>query len=211
MTNETGSSGFFHSIQLLQAYEQAIDQNIISSITDTQGIILYANRKFCEISKFELSELIGKSHNIVNSGYHPKDFFRVMWHTIAKGNTWHEEVKNKDRNGIFYWVDTVVVPIKDSEGKISNYLSLRTLITDRKLLEIKKAKYVNSLESILVMTSSKVKNPLAICLKQINAFNPEKQNGKMEMKQIMDDLKESVSDLDNFTTELTSYIRDLEL
>jgi len=78
-------------------------------------------------------------------------------------------------------------------------------------LEIKKAKYVNSLESILVMTSSKVKNPLAICLKQINAFNPEKQNGKMEMKQIMDDLKESVSDLDNFTTELTSYIRDLEL
>ncbi|MBC7388582.1 MAG: PAS domain S-box protein [Opitutaceae bacterium] len=211
MTNKLTSSGFFNSIQLLQAYEQAIDKNIISSITDTQGIIVYANKKFCEISKFDLPELIGKSHNIVNSGYHSKDFFRIMWQTIAKGNTWHEEVKNKDKNGIFYWVDTVIVPIKDTEDKISNYLSLRTLITDKKLLEIKKAKYVNSLESILVMTSSKVKNPLAICLKQINAFNPEKQNGKVEMKQIMDDLKESVSDLDSFTNELTSYIRDLEL
>lgn len=134
-----------------------------------------------------------------------------MWLTISSGRVWHEEVKNKAKDGSFYWVDTVIVPVKDVIGNISHYLSLRTLITERKLLEDKKAKYVDSLESILVMTSINVKNPLAICLQKINAFNPDRQIDKKELQQIMTELKESVSELDSFTRELSTFIRDLIL
>jgi len=134
-----------------------------------------------------------------------------MWRTISAGEVWHEEVKNKAKDGSFYWVDTVIVPVKDLGLSITHYLSLRTLITERKYLEVKKAKYVDSLESILVMTSINVKNPLAICLKQINAFDPERQMDKKELEKIMADLKESVSQLDSFTKELSIFIRDLVL
>ena len=124
-------------------------------------------------------------------------------------NVWHKEVKNKAKDGSQYWVDTVIVPVRDKEEKISHYLSLRTLITERKLLEMKKAKHVDSLESLLVMTSVNVKNPLALCLQQINSFNPDKQLSKLELQQIMDNLKQSVSELDSFTKELDIFLRDL--
>ncbi len=136
----------FDTLQLLQAYERAIDENIISSITDTHGTILSVNRKFCETSKYAADELVGQNHRIVNSGYHPKAFFATMWRTITAGQVWHSEIRNKAKDGSYYWVDTVIVPVKNNDDRITHYLSLRTLITERKNQERRKDEQHRSLE-----------------------------------------------------------------
>src|SRR5687768_11775421 len=102
----------FQSMHLLQAYEKAINTNVISTITDKEGIIVYANEKFCEVSKYELVAILGQNHRIINSGHHGKEFFNELWASITKGDVWHGEIKNKASDGSFYWVDTVIVPIK---------------------------------------------------------------------------------------------------
>ena len=117
------------------AISNALDRSALVSITDKKGTIIHANKPFCDASKYKLHELIGNNHNIVNSGYHSRGFWKDMWSTVAKGNTWRSEVKNKAKDGSYYWVDTVINPIFDVDGKIANYLSVRYLITERKELE----------------------------------------------------------------------------
>jgi PAS domain S-box-containing protein len=146
MNDDRDPAKQFDTLQLLQAYERAIDENIISSITDTRGVILSVNSKFCETSKYSTDELVGQNHRIVNSGYHPKAFFATMWRTITAGNVWHAEIRNKAKDGSYYWVDTVIVPIKNNDDRITHYLSLRTLITARKNQERRKDEQHRTLE-----------------------------------------------------------------
>jgi PAS domain S-box-containing protein len=120
----------------LFAITQALDRSAIISIADKQGKITKINEEFCNVSHYSEKELLGKDHNIVNSGYHPKEFWQDMWRDISRGKTWRADVKNKAKDGSFYWVDTVINPMLDSEGKIMSYLSIRYLITDRKLIEL---------------------------------------------------------------------------
>jgi PAS domain S-box-containing protein len=113
--------------QMLNSYKRAIDVNIITSIADCKGTIIYVNEKFCEISKYQKNELIGQNHRIINSNYHSKAFFEDLWKTIKAGQTWQGEIKNKAKDGSYYWVDTVILPI-ETDNEIQ-YLSLRTLIS----------------------------------------------------------------------------------
>ncbi len=73
-------------INRLIAFEQAIDDNIMLSVTDEAGVILYVNKKFCGITQYEQADIIGKNHNLLNAGHHPKAFFADLWKTIAAGN-----------------------------------------------------------------------------------------------------------------------------
>ncbi|MDD4911103.1 MAG: diguanylate cyclase [Sideroxydans sp.] len=119
----------------LSAYISAVDQHAIVSVADTQGRITQVNQKFCEISGYSEAELIGKNHNIVNSGHHSKSFFADMWHTIARGEIWRGECCNRSKMGKLYWVDSSIVPVKNSAGEIEHYISIRIDITERKLAE----------------------------------------------------------------------------
>jgi len=123
------------SLRELEFQKQALDAHSIVSITDMTGKILYTNDKFSEISQYSREELLGQDHRVLNSGYHPHDFFKTMWATIGHGQVWHGEVKNKRKDGSFYWVDSTVVPFLNAQGKVQRYVSVRTDMTERKRVE----------------------------------------------------------------------------
>ena len=107
-----------------------MDQHDIVSTTDTNGTILSANEKFCEVSGYSREELIGRNHNLIQSGFHTKEFYKDLWDTIAHGKIWHGTVCNRKKNGDEYWVESTIVPFLDEHGKPYKYVSARTDVTE---------------------------------------------------------------------------------
>jgi PAS domain S-box-containing protein len=152
-----------HSDSNLKDITAALDASSIVAITNEKGNITFVNQKFIDISGYEESELIGQNHNILNSGYHDAEFFKNLWKTISSGEIWKGEIRNKSKDGSYYWVDTTIVPFLNKKGKPYQYVSIRSDITNRKAAEeavistmkdIKDIKFALDQHSIVAITDA---------------------------------------------------------
>ncbi|MGZ5279603.1 MAG: PAS domain S-box protein, partial [Pseudobdellovibrionaceae bacterium] len=160
-------------IKQLSDQKYALDQAAIVAATDAKGVITYVNDKFCEVSGYIRADLIGHTHQIINSGYHPKEFFVDLWKTISRGNVWRGEVCNRRKNGNLYWVYTTIVPFLGEEGKPLQYLSIRYEITDLKeaqrTIEEQQEKLVaasrlSAIGEMAAAITHEINNPLGVIL-----------------------------------------------
>ncbi len=159
MRNLSVNNKFIFPLQDYAALFFAVNQTALISITDSLGNITYANEQFVKASKYSETELIGQNHRILKSGDQPQALFDDLWQTISAGHIWRGEIKNKAKDGSIYWVDSTIAPIINSTGQPEQYISVRLLITDRKLAE-EKLRQTTVEKSELVRANQAVHNIL---------------------------------------------------
>jgi PAS domain S-box-containing protein len=121
----------------LSNFKEALDKSANVLITDTTGSIIYVNDDFCKVSKFSREELLGQNPRIVSSYHHDKEFFKNMWETISSGKAWKGDIKNKAKDGSYYWSKATISPLLGDDGKPEQYIAILTDITNQKILEEK--------------------------------------------------------------------------
>ena len=109
---------------------KAVQDTLVISTTDLQGVITYANDLFCKLTGYSREELIGQPHNLVRHPSVAKEVYKDMWDTIQAGKIWTGIVPNVGKGGVIYVVDTTVQPIFDEAGNITSYISVRRVIND---------------------------------------------------------------------------------
>lgn len=196
------------------AYQRfAIDQHSIVAFTDVEGTILYVNDKFCNISQYSKEELIGNNHRIINSGYHSKEFFKNMYHTIKGGKVWNGEIQNRAKDGSFYWVDTTIVPFIDEKtGVIFHFVAIRTDITALKIQEAEKEHLIreltlnnNDLLQFSYIVSHNLRAPVSNLIGLLNLLDDVKIENEF-LQEIMIGFKISVGTLSNTLEDLHKII-----
>lgn len=145
----------------------ALDQSAIVAATDLAGRIIYCNARFTEISGYSEAELLGQNHSLLNSGSHPRAFFRDMYLTIHSGATWRGTICNRRKDGELYWVDTTIVPARGKGGRIAGFIAIRFEVTGHMaaldaLREAKEAavRAASARDQFLANMSHEVRTPL---------------------------------------------------
>lgn len=123
----------------------AVDHGIL--LTDTAGIIIAANPALCRLTGYELSELLGSTPSLLNSGTQPREYFNRLWETISSGKTWHEEIQNRRKDGTHYFALQVISPVTDEGGAIRHYVAIQYDISERRSME-QHLRYLSEMDSL---------------------------------------------------------------
>lgn len=188
-------------LKQLSDQKYALDQAAIVAATDEKGIITYVNDRFCEVSGYRREELVGKTHKVINSGYHPKSFFVELWKTISQGRVWRGEVCNKKKDGSFYWVYTTIVPFLNELGKPIQYLSIRYEITELKEAQrtiteqqdkLVAASRLSAIGEMSAAITHEINNPLGVILgraEMLKSMLDDPELNRDELKRVVDTIE----------------------
>ena len=219
--------------------DQILSNHSIVAVTDKDGIIIYATKKFCDLSKYSEDELIGQNPRLLKSDEHSPEFYAELWDTISNGKIWYGELKNRSKDGSFYWVNTTIAPMFDSNHNIQNYIALNTDITKEKEIQNELQKMEKKLltqnENLLSMVEQKseeliksarlatigtmasrvahdLKNPLTILHTYADMLTPEiisKLNSKDREKWFR--MQTSISDMNRIIEDVLEFARTTEI
>ncbi|MCH7966530.1 MAG: PAS domain S-box protein [Thaumarchaeota archaeon] len=202
----------FNSRKSLEDFRRALDKSTTVTMTDNDGIITFVNDKFCQLSKYSRDELVGKNHRIMKSGYHSNEFYANMWNTIKNKQIWYGLIKNKDKNGEYFWLDSVIVPILNEDGHIEQFLSIRKDVTQQKILEseiIQKERF-SAIGELSARLAHDIRNPLAI----IKTSHENLLSLKDDSKSFEKALKRTSRAIDRISHQIDGvmdFLRDSEL
>jgi PAS domain S-box-containing protein len=192
----------------LADFKRALDHAAIVAITDVSGRITYVNDTFCQISGYSREELLGQDHRIVNSSYHPKEYIRELWRTIASGRVWQGELRNRTKDGRIYWVDTTIVPFLNNRGKPYQYIAIRSDITARKQAEEKLVQQaaLARVGQMAAVVAHEVRNPLAGIKGAIQVLISRRPPDDAELP-VMRDIVGRIDSLSDLINDLMLYAR----
>jgi len=207
-TPQGASGASDRSLKELQDTKFALDQSAIVATTNVAGQITYVNEKFCQISGYSEAELLGQDHRIINSGHHPKAFFRQLWTTIASGEVWTGEIRNLTKGGEVYWVDTTIVPFLDDHGKPYQYMAIRFEITERKRAEaqLREQETLARLGEMAAVVAHEVKNPLAGIRGALQVIGGRMEEGAPE-RAVIDEIQARIDGLNEMVQDLLLFAR----
>jgi PAS domain S-box-containing protein len=199
---------------------KALDESTIVAITDRAGKITHVNDLFCDISQYDRSELIGKTHFIINSGYHSREFFKEMWRTIGRGNIWRGEICNRKKHGGNYWVQTTIVPFMDDKGKPYRYVAIRSDITQQKEAEERLTQVQNDLMAQTLYTerlsglaalaggiAHELNQPLSGIRVYAETVSERVRNGQLDADRLLTSMEKITKQVDRASTVI-HHMRD---
>lgn len=132
--------------RFLERLRVAVDAHSIVSVADSHGVIRFVNDRFCEVSRYTRDELVGRTYQLVNSGFHPPEFWTNFWATVQAGQIWRGVVRNRTKDGAFFWVETTVTPVMGGLGRPDYFLTIHTEVTRLKRVEEELSRLTRDLE-----------------------------------------------------------------
>jgi len=191
----------------LQTYLDAINISIYSAVTDLNGMIVRVNEPLLRASGYSEQDLLGTNFSIFDSGYHSSEFFQSLYENILAGKIWRGEMRNKSKGGSLFWVDMVVLPLKDSHQAIQYFLVLALPITERKQAEEKRNQTLRILEDIAFQTSHKVRGPMAR-IKGLSELIETKKLNADEIEAVAKKIIQCSTEMDFATSALAEFVNE---
>lgn len=200
----------------LAQFKYALDQIAIIVIFDENFIIKFVNKNFCEITKYTEAEVMGQTNSIIRSDEHSNEFFEELWSTVSSGKPWFGEIKNKTKDGTYFWTDTAIVPLNKGVDYVDEYIIIKLDITKKKELEellassyVKKLEQKNKeLEQFAYITSHDLQEPLRTISSFYEILNVEYANlFDDNAKQIFKFIKDASNRMSHLIKNLLDYSR----